>query len=203
LPIVKHYTSVNTIHYCTSPKKHVEYALYKSPCPFYKVIQGGSREPDDFQNCITKTSQFPVTPSVHTPVPELYLILFVRHLDLRWTSVLSWEEPRCLLIKGLCGHQRRSGRFWKQKISFILPGIEPRIFTPIRSHSTDYASPVSFHAVLFEFGWWSTYCDTTARMNPVALTTPDITWARRLSDHTSLDIPPKSRTERPDTAKSR
>ena len=46
------------------------------------------------------------------------------------------------------------------------------------------------------------YCDTTARMTPAAVTTPKITRAGRLSDHTSLHIPVKSRTKRPDIANS-
>jgi len=46
------------------------------------------------------------------------------------------------------------------------------------------------------------YCDTTAGLSPFASTTPEMTLAGRLSDHTSLDIPVKSRTERSDTANS-
>jgi hypothetical protein len=65
---------------------------------------------------------FPLTPSICIAVPELYLIILFRHLDLRWTSVPSWEEHLCLLIKGLCGSQRRSGRFGKQKIIFHSAG---------------------------------------------------------------------------------
>jgi hypothetical protein len=61
-----------------------------------------------------------MTPSVYVAVLELYVILFVRHLDPRLTSVPSWEEPRCLLIKELCGSQRRSGRFGKQKKIYIF-----------------------------------------------------------------------------------
>lgn len=43
------------------------------------------------------------------------------------------------------------------------------------------------------------FCDTTARPSPFAGTTLEMTWAGFMSDHTSLFIPVKSRTERPDS----